>query len=93
VKKLVRQQHGHGNGWKEICQHVGCYDVRHDLRTAKPEGRTDKIPRDAVVQFTVHALFSILLWWLEHNPKLSPAEADAIFRRLTLPALAAAGLT
>ena len=63
--------------------------VRHDLRSAKPEGRTDKIPRDAVVQFTVDALFSILLWWLEHTPKLSPAEADAIFLRLTLPALAA----
>ncbi len=67
--------------------------VRHDLRNTTPEGHTDKVPRDAVVQFTVDALFSILFWWLEHNPKLSSAEADAIFRRLTLPALAAAGPT
>lgn len=67
--------------------------VRQDLRAARPAGRADEIPRDAVVQFTVDALFSILLWWFEHNPKLSPAEADAIFRRLTLPALAGAGLT
>jgi len=63
--------------------------VRHDLRITKPESHTDKVPRGAVVQYTVDALFSILLWWLEQNPKLEPAKADAIFRRLTLPALAA----
>lgn len=57
-----------------------------------PEGRTEEIPRDAVVQFTVDALFSVLLWWVERSPKLSPAEVDAIFRRLTLPALAGVGL-
>ena len=67
--------------------------VRNDLFSAKVEGRADKIPQDAVVQFTVDALFSILFWWLDHSPKLSPAEADAIFRRLALQALAAAGLT
>lgn len=66
--------------------------VRSDLRRAHGEGRADKIPRDAVVQFTVDALFSVLLWWLERSPKLSPADADAIFRRLTLPGLAAVGL-
>lgn len=65
--------------------------VRQDLPAARPAGRADEVPREAVVQFTVAALFSILLWWLEHNPKLSPAEADAIFRRLALPALTAAG--
>jgi AcrR family transcriptional regulator len=66
--------------------------VRQDLHAAKLPGRGDEIPRDAVVQFTVDALFSILLWWLEQQPKLPPAEADAIFRRLILPALAGAGL-
>jgi len=66
--------------------------VRQDLCTAKPRDAAE-VPRDAVVQFTVDALFSILLWWLEQDPKLSPAEADAIFRQLTLPALAAGGLT
>ena len=66
--------------------------VRHDLREVRPGNRMDKIPREAVIQFTVDAFFSVLLWWLERNPELSPAEADAIFRRLTLPALAAAGM-
>ena len=67
--------------------------MRQELRRAQPEGRADAVPRDAMVQFTVDALLSILLWWFEHNPKLSPAEADAIFRRLALPALAGVGLT
>ncbi|MBL9188350.1 MAG: TetR/AcrR family transcriptional regulator [Opitutaceae bacterium] len=65
--------------------------VRHDLRRAKPEGRTDEVPREALIQFTVDTFFSILLWWFERSPKLSPVEVDAIFRRLALPALAAAG--
>ena len=61
--------------------------VRNDLRGVGLEGSGGKIPRDAVVQFIVDALFSILRWWLERSPKLSPLEADAIFRRLVLPAL------
>lgn len=66
--------------------------VRHDLHSAKPEARSDEIPRDALVCVTVDTLLSILLWWFEHSPKRSPAEIDAIFRRLALPALAANGV-
>ncbi len=66
--------------------------IRHDLRRARPEDRLNEIPRDAVVQFTANAFFSILIWWFECSPKLSPAEVDAIFRRLALPALAGVGL-
>lgn len=66
--------------------------VRIELGSVKGNSRDHEIPRDAVIQFTVDALFSILLWWFQRNPKLSPAAADAIFRRLTLPALAAAGV-
>jgi AcrR family transcriptional regulator len=66
--------------------------VRQDLRHAKSKSATGEVPRDAVVQFTVDALFSILLWWFERSPNLSPVEVDAIFRRLALPALTAAGV-
>jgi len=48
------------------------------------------VPTDALVHFTVETMFAILDWWLERRPKLAPAEADAIFRQLALPALAAA---
>ena len=67
--------------------------VRQDLHVVRPAGRADSIPRAIGVQFTVDALCSVLLSWLEHNPRLSPAEADAIFRRLVLSALASAGIT
>jgi AcrR family transcriptional regulator len=66
--------------------------VRNELGAIKPQIRTEGIPRDAVIQFTVDALFSVLLWGFEQSPELSPADGDAIFRRLTLPSLAAAGL-
>ena len=66
--------------------------VRQDLHKAKPDARSNEVPRDALVQFTVDALFSILLWWFERSPKLPPAEVDEIFRRLVLPGLAASGV-
>ena len=33
---------------------------------------------------------SILTWWLETGSDLEPARVDAIFRRLTIPAIEAA---
>jgi AcrR family transcriptional regulator len=51
------------------------------------------VPRAALVSFTVDALLSILWWWFELGAMRTPAEVDAIFRRLALPALAAAGVT
>jgi len=65
--------------------------VRNEFGSFERRGGGNEVPRDAVIQFAVDALFSILLWWFERNPKLSPAEADTIFRRLVLPALAAVG--
>ncbi|MEO6567923.1 MAG: hypothetical protein ABIO94_04105 [Opitutaceae bacterium] len=51
-----------------------------------PRTRT-VIPRELLVQFLVETLFSVLLWWFESAPKLSPRDADAMFRRLVLPTL------
>jgi AcrR family transcriptional regulator len=66
--------------------------VRNDLSKAKIDAGSE-IPREAAVRFVVDALYSVLLWWLEQSPRLPAVEADAIFRRLTLPGLAAIGLT
>ena len=66
--------------------------VRQELHRVQPEERNATVPREALVHFTVDALLSILLWWFERSPKRSPADVDAIFRRLALPALAAAGV-
>lgn len=61
--------------------------VRQDL--AAVMGDT-AVPRSALVQFVVGALMSVLSWWIDRRSNLPPAEVDAIFRRLTIPAIAAA---
>lgn len=66
--------------------------VRQNLNEAQPEERSNEVPRDAMIQFTVDALISVLLWWFERSPKSPPADVDAIFRRLVLPGLAANGV-
>jgi hypothetical protein len=45
---------------------------------------------DAVAQFIAGGLFGLLVWWLNAGPRLSAAEANALFRRLAMPALTAA---
>ena len=59
--------------------------VQNDLKALK-ERRSD-VPKNVVTHFVVGALISVITWWLDERSKLSPAEADAIFRRLTLPAI------
>ena len=61
--------------------------VRSEVRAALPGARLPDIPKGALVQFVVGALMSILIWWLDENAKLPPAEADAIFRRLVIGAI------
>jgi AcrR family transcriptional regulator len=66
--------------------------VRDDLAELLPRPAQGDVPRSALVQFVVGSLMSVLTWWLESGSHLEPAEADAIFRRLTVPALEAASL-
>jgi AcrR family transcriptional regulator len=61
--------------------------VRGDFKAMPPGRRASDLPRDAVVEFVVGSLMSLLIWWLDRKAKLPPAEVDAIFRRMTLPAL------
>ena len=61
--------------------------VRNDLKTFPPNERSSDLPINAVILFVVGALMSVITWWLDERSKLSPAEADALFRRLTLPAI------
>lgn len=61
--------------------------VRNDLKMLLPGDRYSDLPRNAVIHFVVGSLMSVITWWLEERSKLSPAEVDAIFRRLTLPAI------
>ena len=61
--------------------------VRNDLARLSPGEGPAGIPRSAVVQFVVGALMAVVTWWLDEKSTLSPGEANAIFRRMTIPAI------
>jgi hypothetical protein len=42
------------------------------------------MPRQARVEFVVGTFLTMLTWWLERSPERTPAEVDAMFRRLTI---------
>ena len=64
--------------------------VREELSELLPQSAQYDVPRSALTQFVVGALMSILTWWLEGGSNFKPAQVDAIFRRLTAPAIEAA---
>lgn len=67
--------------------------VRNDLKILGTGQRPEELPPNAVVHFVVGAFISVVTWWLDERSKLSPAEANAVFRRLTLPAILQHGTT
>lgn len=64
--------------------------VREDVKLALPPSRAKAAQREPLVQFIAGALFGLLTWWLDETPHRSPAEIDATFRQLALPAVNAA---
>lgn len=65
--------------------------VSNEFPASKTKVGAIALPRGAVIHFVTDSLVSMLTWWLDKNAKLSPIEADLIFRKLTLPAIRAAG--
>jgi AcrR family transcriptional regulator len=64
--------------------------VRDDLAALAPPVDGKPVPRSALVQFVVGALMSMLVWWTDRDTAISPEAVDVLFRRLTIPAVAAA---
>lgn len=60
--------------------------VRDDLKALGLKGPPAR--RDMVAEYATGGFMSIMLWWLEHQPDLSPQEVDAIFRQLVMQGLA-----
>jgi len=56
------------------------------LRTALP-ARVGTLPRELVILDLVGRVNTALRWWLGHRPKMSAAEAHAVFERLLLDRL------
>lgn len=55
--------------------------VRKELSFGRDDG---PVSRELAVQFVVGAFMSVLTWWLERRPRLTPAQVDAMFRHLVL---------
>lgn len=55
--------------------------VKEDLSRSY---RGDGIPRELALQFVVDAFLSVLGWCLEKKPKMTPAQAEAVFTRLVI---------
>jgi AcrR family transcriptional regulator len=49
-------------------------DLEHD----------DTVPQEVRIQFVVSAFLTVLTWWLERRPRLTPSQVDTIFRRLVI---------
>jgi len=64
--------------------------VREDVKAASARGTTSAVTVDGVAQFIAGGLFGLLIWWLNARPRISAAEVNALFRKLAMPAVAAA---
>jgi AcrR family transcriptional regulator len=51
------------------------------------------VPVDAAIRFTTDAFLSVMTWWIDAKPRLTPADGDRIFRQLMEPSLAANGFS
>lgn len=61
--------------------------VEDDLRSAPSCAHTSALPHEAVVQFVVGSVMSVLTWWVDEPKEFNAQQVDAIFRCMTLPAL------
>ncbi|QND64669.1 TetR/AcrR family transcriptional regulator [Mesorhizobium loti] len=57
-------------------------DLVRDELAATAGKSSEATPRELVVQYVVGAYMAVLIWWLDRGAKPSPAEVDAMFRRL-----------
>ncbi len=61
--------------------------VRDDLATRRTLERVKEVPREAMIEYVVAAIMSLLTWWVDAPDEYSIDELDAIFRRLLPPGL------
>jgi AcrR family transcriptional regulator len=55
--------------------------VKREMSTVQED---EAVPQDVRIQFVVGAFLTVLTWWLERRPRLTPFQVDAIFRHLVL---------
>lgn len=61
--------------------------VREDVAALAGKQRAEVV--DGIVHYVAGAFMELVFWWLDARMGLAPADVDAIFHRLTAPALEA----
>lgn len=64
--------------------------IAEDVRREFPKRGQEALSPDLVAQYVASTFILVLNWWMESRSRLSPQEADALFRALVLPTLNAA---
>ena len=70
-----------------VAEHIAD-DVKKHLQGQRK--MATKIPQGLLAQYVAATFILVLNWWAESRNPLPPAEADALFRMLVVPTLAAA---
>ncbi|MDZ7936845.1 MAG: TetR/AcrR family transcriptional regulator [Rhodoferax sp.] len=60
--------------------------VTDDLTMSTPRTSPVTVPTEALIQFIVGAVMSMLTWWVDEPTGLGADEVDMVFRQLTLAA-------
>src|SRR5262249_15248748 len=83
-RALVGKRSGHvvHQGFRRVVVDL----VKDDL--ARTDAR--RYPVEALVHYVAGAFLELLTWWVDARSPLYPSEIEALFRRMTAPALAAA---
>ena len=62
--------------------------VREEVKALSPKGDSST-PTETITQYIAGGLFGVVIWWVDGRMRLSVEDVDALFRRLTIPALKA----
>jgi AcrR family transcriptional regulator len=91
-RRLARALFGGDGGGSVLRQVEGLLGdvVRAELAPLFPADAPTRVPPEAVVQYVVGALWSLLNWWLTTDTPTSPEDADRIFQMLVTPGIRAA---
>ena len=60
-----------------------------DTRSRSGRKSVGQIPPDLIAAYVASTFVRVLNWWLDKKMRISPKEINEVFRRLTLPTLAA----
>jgi AcrR family transcriptional regulator len=95
TRDLFQHVHEHRSLYRAIVGRRSGMMVQHRMRLlvqkllrADLAAGTTPVPLEAAVHFLAGAFLAHVAWWLDHQARLSPAEAEQIFRRLALRGVA-----